>query len=148
MKNAFYAVWQMHHNEFVDVFLAEQRKITELFGEVSDLRCMFLAGLPAQVKHLLRVSSRIDKLYIDQMLARGLTILKDNTVKPTAVVATATQTTRTRSSEISVDPRTDVMSSAFNRQYHLARYGLYHQTEDMVCETELRQQMSCFRATI
>lgn len=62
---------QLCHGESVNIYLAEFSKLTVLFGEMSDcgLACVFISGLPEQVKYLLCTSTWMDTLTIDQLLA-------------------------------------------------------------------------------
>ena len=79
----------VHHGESVDVYLGELRRLSVLFGEISDqgLACAFVRGLPDRVKSLLRVSTRMDGLSIDQLLARARASMKDNTNEAGLAVA-------------------------------------------------------------
>ena len=62
---------RLHHGELVDVYLAELRWLSVLFWGISDqgLACVFVRGLLDQVKSLLRASTHLDGLSIDQLLA-------------------------------------------------------------------------------
>ena len=66
-------------SETVDIYLANLRRLAVPFGGATDriLECRFLARLPDDISWLLRVSSRPDKLGIDELLARARNILKD-----------------------------------------------------------------------
>lgn len=52
------------------------------FGGVSDqaMACVFVAGLPKDVRQLLRAESRMDALKLDQILSRARAVLKDGGV--------------------------------------------------------------------
>ena len=67
--------------ETVDVYLADSRMLAAPFGGVthSILGCAFLVGLPDDESRLLRASSRLNELGLDELLARAQNILKDNT---------------------------------------------------------------------
>ena len=82
--------WQLKPSETVDVYLADLRKLAVPFGGATDhiLECAFLAGLPDDISRLLRSSSRLDELGIDELLARTRNILKD-----TELVASGVRTT-------------------------------------------------------
>ena len=71
---------RLHHGESVDVYLAVLRRLSVLFGGISDqgLVCALVRGLLKRVKSLLHVSTRMDGLSIDQLLARARASMKDN----------------------------------------------------------------------
>lgn len=75
-------------DETVDVFLADLRKLAAPFGGASDqiLGCAFLAGLPDNASRLLRASSRLNELGLDELLARARNILKDDAEPASAAV--------------------------------------------------------------
>ena len=75
--------------ESVDVYLAELQRLLGLFGGISNqsLACAFVRGLPDRVKSLLRASTRMDGLSIDQLLARARASMKDNTMEAGLAVA-------------------------------------------------------------
>ena len=76
----------------VDIYLSDLKRLAVTFGRATDhiLECTFLAELPDDVSRLLRVSSRLDKLGINKLLARAQNILKD-----TELIAAAARTTET-----------------------------------------------------
>jgi len=80
---------KLQPGETVDVFLAELRKFAAPLGGVSDkvLACAFVAGLPESVRQLLRASSRMDELSIEQILARARAIMSDESDVVAAVSA-------------------------------------------------------------
>ena len=67
--------------EDVDVYLADLRRLAELFGGVSDtgLMCAFVATLPESVRHILRASSRIVVMDLGQIMCRARTVLLEET---------------------------------------------------------------------
>ena len=64
--------------ETVDVYLAELRRLSVLFGGMSEkgLMCAFIAGTPKSVEELLWTSSEVDNMDILEVLARARSILK------------------------------------------------------------------------
>ncbi|KRY84774.1 hypothetical protein T4D_6902 [Trichinella pseudospiralis] len=66
-------------DESPDVFLAELRSLAALFGGISEkaLACAFVAGLPENVRQLLRAGSRIEDLKLSQILTRARAIITD-----------------------------------------------------------------------
>ncbi|KRY07334.1 Pol polyprotein, partial [Trichinella patagoniensis] len=66
-------------DESPDVFLAELRRLATLFGGVSEkaLACAFVAGLPENVRQLLRAGSRMEDLGLSQILTRARAIITD-----------------------------------------------------------------------
>ena len=73
---------RLNPNESADVFLADLRRLSALFGGISDqgLGCAFLAGLPEPVRRGLRTGCRVESLQLDQLLARARAVLKDTSV--------------------------------------------------------------------
>ena len=63
-----------------DVYLAELRRLSSLFGVLADkaLTCAFVGGLPEHVRQLLRAGSRMEDLTLDQVLARARAVIKDD----------------------------------------------------------------------
>ena len=74
----------------VDVFFAALKKVAVLFGELPEQTFvyMFMAGLPAWVKQLLRASMSIKATLSNQLLEHRLAIIWDEAV----LVVMATQT--------------------------------------------------------
>uniref|UniRef100_A0A5S6Q1F8 CCHC-type domain-containing protein n=1 Tax=Trichuris muris TaxID=70415 RepID=A0A5S6Q1F8_TRIMR len=66
-------------DESPDVFLAELRRLTSLFGGVSErtLACAFVAGLPEGVRQLLRAGSRMENLCLSEILTRARVVIVD-----------------------------------------------------------------------
>ncbi|KRZ79851.1 hypothetical protein T10_12251 [Trichinella papuae] len=62
-----------------DVFLVDLRRLAALFGDVSEkaVSCAFVAGMPENVRQLLRVGSRMKDLELSQILARSQAIITD-----------------------------------------------------------------------
>ena len=83
---------RLEPSEMVDVYLADLRRQEVPFGGATNriLECAFIAGFPEDVSQLLWMSSRLDKLGIDELLARTQNILKD-----TELVTAAARTTET-----------------------------------------------------
>jgi len=70
---------KLQPGETVDVFLAELRKLAAPLGDLPDkvFCCAFVAGLPNTVRQLLRASSRMDTLTIEQLLARARAVMSE-----------------------------------------------------------------------
>ncbi|KRX79665.1 hypothetical protein T06_11433 [Trichinella sp. T6] len=66
-------------DESPDVFLAELRMLAKLFDGVSEkaLACAFFAGLPENVRQLLRAGSRREDFGLSQILTRARDIITD-----------------------------------------------------------------------
>ena len=66
-------------NEPVDVFLADLRRLSALFGGMSDqgLACAFVTGLPEVARQTLRASCRVESLQLSQLLIRARAVLTD-----------------------------------------------------------------------
>ena len=71
---------KLRPNEAPDVYLAELRRLASLFGGTTDkaLACAFVAGLPDNIRQLLRAGSRMEELTLDQILARARAVLRDD----------------------------------------------------------------------
>lgn len=65
--------------ETPDVYLADLRRLAGLFGGVSEraLLCAFVAGMPDNVRQLLRAGARMEELSIGQVLSRARAVLAD-----------------------------------------------------------------------
>ena len=109
----------LHPGETVDVYLAALKKLATLFGGLPEraLTYAFLAGLPARVKQLLRASSPIDSVPLDQLLDRARAILKDELTLEGPVVA-ATQPTP---ASHAADLHTRTTCFKCNGQGHMAK---------------------------
>ena len=62
---------RLEPGEMVDVYLDDLRRLAVLFGGANKriLGCAFLAGLPDNASRLLRASSRLNELKLDELLA-------------------------------------------------------------------------------
>lgn len=58
--------------ETVDIYLADLKKLATLFSSASDriLACAFLSGFPDDASRLLRASSKLNELGLEELLAR------------------------------------------------------------------------------
>ena len=81
----------LHPGETVDVYLAE---LTVLFGGLPEraLAYKFLVGIPTRAKQLLRVSSSIASLSLNDLVDRARTVMKDNSELRDLVIAVAQST--------------------------------------------------------
>ena len=70
---------ELKMNEPADVFLADLRRLSGLFGGMSDqgLACAFVAGLPEAARQTLRASCRVESLQLTQLLSRARAVLTD-----------------------------------------------------------------------
>lgn len=71
-----FITWCLPPSDFVDVYLTQMQKLTFLFE--CSLACMFIAGLVGHMKQLLCVSSRMNALTIDQILAWAIKVQDSN----------------------------------------------------------------------
>lgn len=71
---------RLKSDEVVDVYLTDLRRLSSLFGGVSDtaLSCAFVAGLPETVRQLLRAGTRLEKTDIHDILDRARVLLKED----------------------------------------------------------------------
>ena len=84
-ENAAYDAFvlrRLKYGESTDVYLADLRRLAELFGGVSEqtLKCAFIAGLPDTVRKTIRASSKAENLSMADVLARARAILGDERV--------------------------------------------------------------------
>ena len=65
--------------ESCDVYLAELRRLGVLFGGVSDktLMCAFVAGLPDNVRQVLRAVTRLESMNVQEVLIRARAVMTD-----------------------------------------------------------------------
>ncbi|KAK4307617.1 hypothetical protein Pmani_020637 [Petrolisthes manimaculis] len=70
---------RLREGESVDVYLADLRRLAELFGGMTDLglSCAFVAGLPESARRILRAGSRLENMDISQLLNRTQAVLVD-----------------------------------------------------------------------
>ena len=70
---------KLNVNESVDVFMADLKRLSALFGGMSDqgLACAFVAGLPETARQALRAGCRVESLQLSQLLARARAVLTD-----------------------------------------------------------------------
>lgn len=81
--------------ESADVFLAELRRLTCLFGGVSEktLSCAFVAGLPESVKQVIRSGSLAESLNLQELLIRSRAVLSSRHVSAAAAPERAARVT-------------------------------------------------------
>ena len=86
-----FASRRLQPGEPADVYLADLRRLAELFGGVPEraLACSFVAGLPEAVRQVIRAGSRAESLDLASVLARARAVLSDDRVAA-AAAATAT----------------------------------------------------------
>lgn len=79
---------RLQANESVDVFLADLRRLSTLFGTVSDrtLTCAFVAGLPDEIRRTIRAGSRAEGLDLNSVLTRARAVLSDERVAAAGIV--------------------------------------------------------------
>lgn len=72
---------RLRPGETVDEFLAEMHRLARLVGEPLPDRwmaCAFVSGLPHHVRQLLKASSRMDDMNLEQILTRARAIMTDD----------------------------------------------------------------------
>ena len=84
---------RLRSGEAVDVFFADLRRLSSLFGGVSDrtLLCSFVSGLPFHVREAIGGGCRVQDLSIDDVLSKARRAVKNEP----AVAAAATEGRRT-----------------------------------------------------
>ena len=77
---------RLQPGESADVFLADLRRLAELFGGLPDraLVCAFVAGLPDAVRQTIRAGSRAEDLGLAGVLVRARAVLSDERVAAAA----------------------------------------------------------------
>ena len=81
-----FASRRLQTGESADVYLADLRRLSTLFGGVPDraLACAFVAGLPDEARQVIRAGSRAEALDLQSVLARTRAILSDDRVAAAA----------------------------------------------------------------
>ena len=112
-----------------DVYLAELRQLTSLFGGISDkaLACAFVAGLPGGVRQLLRAGSRMESLDLDQILARTRAVIRDDSPFGSSVACLGATTYPSATSRVT---ETSQRCYVCNGPNHFARDCLAHHHSD------------------
>lgn len=87
---------RLHADESVDVYLADLRRLAVLFGGIPDdgLSCAFVAGLPESVRHVLRASTRLEDLDMNQLVARARSVLAEENTNAGAAASVFNQQCR------------------------------------------------------
>ena len=82
---------RLQPGESADVYLADLRRLAELFGGVPDraLSCAFVNGLPDAARQVLRASSRAEALDLPSVVARARAVLSDDRVAAMAAATAA-----------------------------------------------------------
>lgn len=77
---------RLQPGESADVFLADLRRLAELFGGLPNraLACAFVAGLPDAVRQTIRAGSRAEDLDLAGVLVRARAVLSDERVAAAA----------------------------------------------------------------
>lgn len=109
--------------ETVDVYLAELKKLTVLFGGLPEraLAYKFLSGLPAGAKQLLRATSTMSSLPLSDLVDRARTIMKDDSTVQEPVVAVAQAPPSGEGPSQGPSPQGDVICYRCNGRGHMAR---------------------------
>lgn len=109
--------------ETVDVYLAELKKLTVLFGGLPEraLAYKFLAGLPTGAKQLLRATSSIASLPLNDLVDRARTVMKDESVVREPVVAVAQAPPSGDEPSKQLSPQGEVVCYRCNGRGHMAR---------------------------
>ena len=107
----------------MDVYLAELTQLTVLFSGLPEraLAYKFLAGLPTGAKQLLRVSSSIDSLSLNDLVDQARTVMKDNSELRDPVIGAAQSTPSDDRPSLGPSPRSGVVCYMCNGQGHIAR---------------------------
>ena len=80
---------KLQRGEAVDVYLADLRRLSTLFGGVSEaaLCCAFVAGLPQSTRQAMQAGARIEQMTLPQLLDRARALLVDGGSDTAAAVA-------------------------------------------------------------
>ena len=128
--------------ETVDVFLAELRRLSALFGGISErgLTCAFISGLPESVRQGLRTGCRVEAMRLDDLLVRARAVLADKNAFSAEVHTSAASTTATRPTVAEANVRLQGRRCFnCNGANHLAKDCLLRRTV-----TETRTGVKCF----
>ena len=132
--------------ESVDVYLADLRNLSSLFGGIPEkaLTCAFVAGLPDSVKQLLRASSRIETLTLEEVLARARAVMTEDQV----CVGTAAVAAGIRYEARSQQSNKRKMATCFEcgESNHIARDCVRRRSgPSRTNEHDRRRSMRCFQ---
>lgn len=113
----------IHLGETVDVYLAELKKLTVLFGGLPEraLAYKFLSGLPAGAKQLLRATSNMASLPLSDLVDRARTIMKDDSAVREPVVAAAQAPPSGDGPSQRPNSRGEIVCYRCNERGHMAR---------------------------
>ena len=77
---------KLRDGESVDVYLAELKQLSTLFGGLSEegLACALMAGLPDAVRQIMRAGARMESLSLTEIVARARAILCEEQTVPSA----------------------------------------------------------------
>ena len=109
---------KLQRGEAVDVYLADLRRLSTLFGGVSEaaLCCAFVAGLPQSTRQALRAGARIEQMTLPQLLDRARALLVDCSADTAAAVAAGSNARRRGSQQTA-----SVVCYTCGQANHLAR---------------------------
>ena len=138
---------KLKYEEAVDVYLAELRRLSILIGGLPDraIACAFVAGLPEEVRRMLRSSSRMDDLTTIQILARARALMIEERINGTddkfAVAAIKSIDSRLLEDQTKSTCYECKLPNHFARDCHLRknnnrnRSGRRRETSDVLCYT-------------
>lgn len=117
---------RLNSSEFVDVYIADLRRLSTLKGGLSDrgLACAFVAALPEDKGCLFRASSRMDTLDVNHLSEQTRAILNDDTPVVQLMVSAAKPEQMVTDAIPNNDPLIDVASHRCSGADYLARYYL------------------------
>lgn len=132
--------------ESADVYLADLRNLATLFGGIPEkaLTCAFVAELPDSVRQLLRASSRIETLVLEEVLARARAVMNEDQ----ACVGTGAVAAGVRYEARSQQPNKRDLRTCFEcgEPNHIARDCLLRRRgPQRITNSVNRRNVRCFR---
>ena len=115
---------QLQQNETVDEFLANFHHLARLVGEpLSEhwITCVIVSGLPQRIRLLLRASSWIETMTLEQLLTRAHAVVTNDQGQEEPIVAAAQRSQNNIKASPESGPHNRIVCFNYNDQGHVLR---------------------------